>query len=76
MRLDDEKMNHDNTSQSCSRAEKKLKETTKAYNDAKLDLEQVRILFICYDQGPQKRTSMFEAKPTVPLRMRKTIAHV
>ena len=49
MRLDDEKLNHDNTLQNCNRAEKKLKETTKAYNDAKLDLEQVRIFLVQYD---------------------------
>eukprot|EP00795_Rhopilema_esculentum_P009255 gene9255-16943_t len=40
MRYDDERLNHDNTMQSCQRAEKKLKEATKALNDAKLDLEQ------------------------------------
>ena len=45
MRYDDERLNHDNTMQSCQRAEKKLKEATKALTDAKLDLEQVICIF-------------------------------
>ena len=41
MRYDDERLGHETTLQSCQKAEKKLKETTKHLNEAKLDHEQV-----------------------------------
>ena len=61
MRLDDEKLNHDNTLQNCNRAEKKLKETTKGYNDAKLDLEQVKIFLFNTMKTYIKRTNIFKS---------------